>query len=137
MKYHKIMLGITAVLLLLSTASFAQGYGHRHGRGWQYLGQAHVDGRMDHDNISVGYHGGFRSIQLRVENAPIEFDHVVVHYENGTSEQLRVRQVIPAGSQTRDIDLRGDRRNIRSVELWYGKAAFHSGRPRVTLYGRS
>lgn len=135
MRYHKIVLGVAAVWLLFSTASLAQGYGH--GSGWRLLGEAHVDGRMDHDSISVGYHGGFRSLQLRVENAPIEFDHVVVHYENGTSEELHVRQVIQAGGHTRDIDLRGDRRNIRSVELWYGKAAPHSGRPRVSLYGRS
>ena len=137
MKYHKIVLGVVAVFVLLSGASFAQGYGHGHGSEWQLLGEAHVDGRMDHDNISVGYRGSFRSLQLRVENAPIEFDHVVVHYENGTSEELHVRQVIQAGGRTRDIDLRGDRRNIRSVELWYGKAAPHSGRPRVTLFGRS
>jgi hypothetical protein len=72
-----------------------------------------------------------------VENAPIQFDHVAVHYANGGREELRIRQVIQAGGRTRDIDLRGDRRNIRSVELWYGKAAPRSGRPRVTVYGRS
>ncbi len=133
MKHNKVIVGVIAVLLLLSTASVAQ----YHQRGWQLLGEAHVDGRVDHDNISVGYRGSFRSIQLRVENAPIEFDRVIVHYENGSNEVLQVRQVIPAGGHTRDIDLRGDRRNIRSVELWYGKAAPHSGRPRVTLFGRS
>jgi hypothetical protein len=133
MKHNKVIVGTIVFLLLLSTASFAQ----YHERGWQLLGEAHVDGRVDHDNISVGYRGSFRSIQLRVENGPIEFDRVVVHYENGSSEVLQVRQVIPAGGHTRDIDLRGDRRNIRSVELWYGKAAPHSGRPRVTLFGRS
>jgi hypothetical protein len=128
------LLSVVSILLLLTTASYAQR--HRvHGGGWQYLGQAHVDGRSDHDNISVNA-GRFRSIQLRVENAPIEFDHVVVHYENGGNEELRVRQVIRAGEHTRDIDLNGNRRNIRSVELWYGKAAPRSGRPRVTLYGR-
>lgn len=133
MKPNKRIVLFVSVLLLFSTAALAQ----RYGRGWQFLGEAHVDGRTDHDNISVGDRGVFRSIQLRVENGPIEFDHVVVHYENGRSEELRVRQVIPAGGSTRDIDLRGDRRNIRSVELWYGKAAPHKGRPRVTLYGRS
>jgi hypothetical protein len=131
---QKTLLAVVSVFLLLTTASFAQRRGVR-GGSWQYLGQAHVDGRSDHDNISVN-NGRLRSIQLRVENAPIEFDHVVVHYENGASEQLRVRQVIPPGGHTRDIDLKGNRRNIRSVELWYGKAAPRSGRPRVTLYGR-
>ncbi len=130
---RKTLLAVVSIVLLLTTASFAQ---RRISRGgWQYLGQAHVDGRTDHDNISVNA-GRFRSIQLRVENAPIEFDHVVVHYENGGNEEVRVRQVIRAGSRTRDIDLNGNLRNIRSVELWYGKAAPHSGRPRVSLYGR-
>src|SRR5690349_1884375 len=96
---RKTLFAVVSIVLLLTTASFAQ----RHGaRGWQYLGQAHVDGRTDHDNISVNA-GRFRSIQLRVENAPIEFDHVVVHYENGGNEEVRVRQVIRAGGRTRDI----------------------------------
>jgi hypothetical protein len=133
MRYKKTNILIVSVVLLFATAAFAQ---HR-GRSWQYLGQAHVDGRADHDNITVDYRGNFRSIQLRVENGPIAFDRVVVHYENGMSEVLRIRQRIPAGGSTRDIDLRGNRRNIRSVELWYAKAAPHSGRPRVTLYGRA
>ena len=125
---------VIAVVLLLTTVSFAQ-HRVRYSHAWQYLGEAHVDGRADHDNISV-HEGAFRSLQLRVENAPIEFDHVIVHYENGHSEELRIRQVIPAGGHTRNIDLRGDRRNIRSVELYYGKAAPHSGRPKVTVYGQ-
>jgi len=135
MRYNKKGILIVSLVLFFATAGFAQRRG-RHDQGWQYLGQAHVDGRVDHDNISVGARGSFRSIQLRVQNAPIEFERVVVHYENGASEVLQVRQRIPAGGSTRDIDLRGNRRNIRSVELWYGKAARASGRPQVTLYGR-
>lgn len=133
MKTNKKVLVALTTLLLLSTASFAQ---RRGGRGWQYLGEAHVDGRSDHDNISVSGAGAYRSIQLRVEGGPIEFDHVIVHYENGGNEELRIRQVIPAGGSTRDIDLRGNRRNIRSVELYYGKARRREGRPAVKLYGR-
>jgi|SRR4051794_7648810 len=133
MKRSTTIFTILAVMLILTTASYAQRYGGR----WRYLGQAHVDGRSDHDNISVAGNGRFRSIQLRVENAPIAFDRVIVHYANGQSDELRVRQVIRAGESTRDIDLRGNRRDIRSVELVYGKAVPRSGRPRVTLFGRS
>lgn len=133
MKRSTTIFTVLAVMLLLTTASYAQ----RHGGGWQYLGQAHVDGRSDHDNISVGGNGRFRSILLRVENAPIEFNRVIVHYANGQREEVRVRQVIRPGGSTRDIDLLGNRRDIRSVELFYGKAAPGYGRPRITLYGRS
>ncbi len=130
MTHRRSIVAAIAVLLALTTAAYARGPG-----GWQYLGEAHVDGQSDHDNISVGHEGSFRSIQLRVSDGPIEFDHVIVHYENGGNEELRIRQVIPAGGETRAIDLRGDRRNIRSVELYYGRAR-RSGRPKVQLFGR-
>jgi hypothetical protein len=130
MRVGKSLLAAMAMVLMLATASYAQR------GGWQYLGEAHVDGRTDHDNISVGQQGRFRSLALRVENGPIEFDHVIVHYGNGHAEELSVRQVIPAGGQTRNIDLRGDRREIVSVELYYGKARRNEGRPLVKLYGR-
>lgn len=131
MKMKRSALIAVTAMLLLSTASFAQRRG-----GWQYLGEAHVDGGRDHDNISVPGGARFRSIQLRVDNGPIEFDHVIVHYANGANDELSVRQVIPAGGSTRAIDLRGKRRDIRSVELFYGRAHRREGRPSVKLFGR-
>ena len=122
---------VTFLLLLgISSASYA--------KGWVYLGEAHVDGAVDHDKIKVGRsEGRFKAIQLRVDRAPVEFRHVVVHYANGTSEEVQVRQKIRAGGSTRDIDLRGGDRVIESVELWYEKANYGSRRPRVRLFGRS
>jgi hypothetical protein len=116
-------------LLLLVTAAPAQ-------RNWVMLGTAHVDGSVDHDNIKVGKgEGPFREIQLRVRDGGIEFQRVIVHYGNGASDEIPVRQVIRAGGQTRAIDLRGERRNIKSLELFYAK--LHSNqRPMVELYGR-
>lgn len=119
-----------AVLLLLSLAqpSFA--------RGWVYLGEAHVDGNADHDKIKVGRsEGRFRALQLRVDFNAIEFRHVVVHYSNGTSEEVQVRQRIRAGGSTRDIDLAGRDRAIDSVEIWYERGNYRGQRPRVRLFG--
>lgn len=107
-----------------------------HAADWVSLGQAHVDGQHDHDNISVGSaEGRYRFLQIRVVNAPIEFDHIVVHYGNGEDQVLHVRNVIPAGSHTRAIKLDGDR-VVKSLELWYSKANPSSGKPEVTLWGR-
>jgi hypothetical protein len=106
---------------------------------WTYLGQANVDGRVDRDRISVGrWRGRFQRIQIRVDRSPIEFYRVVVHYANGRSEEVDVRQRIPAGGQTRAIDLRGDERAIDSVEFFYARGRWGYGRPpRVRLYGIS
>lgn len=122
---------ITAVLLVLSLSesSFA--------RGWVYLGEAHVDGQADHDKIKVGRsEGRFRALQLRVDFVAIEFRHVVVHYSNGTSEEVQVRQRIRAGGSTRDIDLAGRDRAVESVEIWYERGNYgRRQRPRVRLFG--
>ncbi len=120
---------VVLVLASVTPAAYAQ-------RGWERLGTAHVDGNRDHDNITVGARDGrFRAIQLRVRGGAVEFERVVVHYGNGEPEEVVVRERIPDGGTTRAIDLRGDRRVIRSVELWYGRAGWRR-RPEVRLYGR-
>ena len=104
---------------------------------WQYLGEAHVDGMADHDRITVtSARGEYRAIQIKVQKGPIVFDRVVVHFGNGTTEPISIRQRIPAGGETRVIDLAGNRRVIQSVEFWYEKANWHEGRPLVRLWGQ-
>ncbi|MGH9842431.1 MAG: hypothetical protein ACREEM_27125, partial [Blastocatellia bacterium] len=104
---------------------------------WVYLGEANVDGGVDHDKIQIGRDDGkFRSIQIRVERAPIEFQRVVVHYGNGEDEPIEIRDRIRAGGRTRNIDLQGRERVIQSVEFWYAKANYRSARPKLRLYGQ-
>ena len=126
--------------LAMGASLYAQDRDHdRDNRGyrgrWAHLGNAHVDGQQDHDNIQVGMRDGrFRAIQLRVSGGAINFERVVVHFGNGSQEELVIRQRIPAGGRTRPIDLPGERRVIQSVELWYSKDSWHR-RPRVDLFG--
>jgi hypothetical protein len=95
-----------------------------------------VDGTVDRDMIQVGRADGrFRALQIRVENAPIRFERVVVHYGNGRQEELQIRSRIPAGGRTRNIDLQGEDRVIQGVEVWYGRANYGSRRPKLRLFG--
>ena len=56
---------------------------------WTYLGEAHVDGSVDHDSIHVGRSAGvYRAIQLRISGGGINFDRVIVRYGNGTQEEI-------------------------------------------------
>ena len=126
----KVLASLLAVALLMYAAPAALA------ANWVYLGQSHVDGQHDHDNIEVGKAAGrYRFLQIRVHNAPIEFDHIVVHYGNGEPEVLHVRDVIRAGRSSRAIPLQGDR-FVQSFELWYGKARPDSVRPEVSLFGQ-
>jgi hypothetical protein len=123
-------------LLLLGLVCLLIPAQHAIAADWVFLGKAHVYGQHDHDNIEVGDKAGrYRFLQIRVVNAPIEFDHIVVHYGNGEPETLHVRDVIPAGGHSRAIKLQGDR-FIKSFELWYSKANPNSGKPELDLYGQ-
>jgi hypothetical protein len=133
-KGNALMWGMLLVLAF-ATSSYAR-YGAPLPQGAGiFLGQSHVDSTHDHDDIKVGrVDGTFRAIQLQVNGGAVDFDHVVVHFGNGTSEPIDVRYHIKSGGSTRIIDLPGARRRIQSVELWYGKAPWE-GRPTVSLYG--
>ncbi|MBB6145490.1 hypothetical protein HNQ77_003451 [Silvibacterium bohemicum] len=101
------------------------------------LGTAHVDGPTDHDDIRVDrYAGRFHFVLLKVRYAPIQFDHVLIHYGDGDSEPLPVNQYIGPGGTSRWIALPGGERHIRSLELWYARADQRDrNRPEVELYG--
>src|ERR1051325_3783507 len=103
---------------------------------WERLGDSHVDGKRDHDNIRVNARGRFRAIRFFVQGGDIEVQRVVVHFENGADTEAEVRDRIRNGRTTRAIDLPGDERRIRSVEFWYGKENWGRSRPQLVLYGR-
>lgn len=128
---RKTCLWIAALAFVLGLGSVASA---QH-RGLVFLGESHVDGHADHDNIRVtGAEGRYQAIQLRVSGGGVDFDHVVVHFGNGSREQIPVRYHIRSGQDTRLINLPGDRRVIESVELWYGKRNANT-RPTVQLFG--
>ena len=137
MKFYKSLYVISLLVLLSGLTLVANAQRRNNGRErWEYLGQSNVDGRIDHDKIRVNARGTFRAIQLRVQGGEIEFQRVVVHFENGANSEVEVRDRIPAGGQTRAIDLPGDNRRIDSVEVWYGKGDWERRKPNLKLYGR-
>ncbi|MBI4469004.1 MAG: hypothetical protein HY650_06765 [Acidobacteria bacterium] len=138
MKYAGSIRMLALVILLFSILPAATAPGQRRrGGAWDYLGEAHVDGGVDHDKISVtDKRGTFRAIQLRVHEAPIEFRRVVVHFESGEDTEVEIKDRIAAGGRTRVIDLPGGERFLRSVEIWYERARWGPRRPSVRLFGR-
>ena len=128
---------IVCALFLLCSFSISSKAQRAYGEGrWDYLGQAHADGRVDHDKIHVSKGGAFRAIQFEIKGGAIEFRRVVVHFEDGADHDVEVRERVLAGGRSRAIDLPGNRRRIRSVEFWYGSAGWGSRRPTLNLWGR-
>ena len=103
---------------------------------WVLLGQRTVTDRVDHDIIGVtGRRGVFRAIKLTVERWAVDFHRVVVYFGNGDQQQITLRNTIPAGGETRTIDLSGNDRVINRVEFWYDAVTFRGRRAVVRLFG--
>ena len=104
------------------------------GQFWDFLGDAQVDTSQDHGRIQITRRDGhFRSIQLRVSGEGIFFDRLVVHFADGTSQELAVSCRISREGGNYLINLQGER-SLESIDLWYFKQP-QSHTPRVTLYG--
>jgi len=103
---------------------------------WVLLGTRTVNDRADHDVIAVtGTRGDFKSIKLAVQRASVDFHRVVVHYGNGSKQEVELRHTIPAGGESRVIDLEGTERVINRVEFWYDANTIRGRRAVVRLYG--
>jgi hypothetical protein len=58
-----------------------------------------------------------RSIRLEVSGNKVYMDDLKVIYANGEPDDIPVRSEIRAGGQTRALDLRGERRVLKQVEM--------------------
>ena len=125
----KLFIPLFALALLIYVAPSAQA------SDWVYLGQAHVDGQHDHDNIEIGKAAhGTVSLRVRVNNPPMNSIGFGPLWQR-PSRALQVREVIRKGSRGRAFPLAGDRM-VQSLELWYGKARPASRRPEVSLFSQ-
>jgi hypothetical protein len=104
-------------------------------KGWVKLGEREVNGRVDHDRIEVGrYEGKFTKLTLYVENSDLELLDFEITFGNRERLHPEIRHVFKEGSRTRVIDLPGDERVIRSIDLKYRNLP-GGGRARVEVWG--
>lgn len=104
---------------------------------WERLGCKDVRFLVDRDIVRVGRKDGrFSSIRLKVRNAPVEMFDLRVIFANGKRQDVRVRALIPAGGETRAIDLTGDNRGIDRIEMIYRAIPSFKGSAEVCVDGR-
>jgi len=110
------------------------GYG---GGGWELLGEQTADFRAERDRIDVGRREGrFSVLRIVVKGAPLEMSNMIVTFDDGKTFSPNLRARFQENSWSREIDLPGDRRVIRSVAFTYRSLDRRDGRATVMLYGR-
>jgi hypothetical protein len=104
---------------------------------WEKLGQRKVNFSLDRDEIGVGrFEGFFTALQVRIRKGPINMHKMVVHFHNGDTKEIELRNNFAAGSESRVIDLPGNTRIIDKIVFWYDTKGFADSKAVVELWGR-
>lgn len=104
---------------------------------WELLGSREVSLDAERDEIKVGRNEGkYKKIQLRVRGNDVEMLDLKVIYGNGRVDDIRVREMIRQGGETRGIDLKGENRVIDRVVMAYRRPANGKGKATVEVYGK-
>jgi hypothetical protein len=124
-------------LLLVGCVEPHWRYGGESASGWQLLGEREADFQRDQDRIDVGRREGtYREIRIAVRGAPVEINRIVVTFADGKTFSPSIRERFDQNSSSREIDLPGDRRSIRSVDFTYRSPDRRQGKATVVLYAR-
>ena len=135
MKRTIILAAAAAAGTLVAISPAAAQYGHWKERGWRTVAYTRVDGR-DTDTIQMRGHVRERRIRVCAINQPLNLRDFDIRYQNGGHQNVNTRAVLRAGTCTRAVDLRGNRRDINAVRLRYAPIYRSYLRPYVRVQVR-
>ncbi|MES2903365.1 MAG: hypothetical protein V4696_04190 [Pseudomonadota bacterium] len=117
-----LILSFAAAAVTLTAVAPAAAQQWRWDQGnWRTIGFTRVDGR-DSDTVATPGMSRQREIRLCALNAPLRLRDFDIRFANGQRQDVNTRAVLTAGTCTRAVDLRGNRRDIESVRLRYEPA---------------
>lgn len=103
---------------------------------WRMLGTKVVDYRIDKDVLDVSLRDGvFHQLKFVVRGGALNMHKVVVHFENGGTQELELRHSFSKNSQSRVIDLKGNNRIIEKIVFWYDTKNNANRKAKITVLG--
>ncbi len=104
---------------------------------WELLGTRTVNFANDRDEIMVtAAEGMFTGLRVKVLRSAMDMNKMVVHFGDGSTQDVELKQVFRAGDESRIIDLPGNRRVIKKVVFWYDTKNYKNRKAIVELWGR-
>ena len=103
---------------------------------WFFLEDKKVGFGVDHDVIHFGnWKDDVRQIKLRVTDGPLRMYNMKIHFDNGSVQNVELRNRFNAGTESRIIDMDGGLRHLTKIEFWYETRGFARGKSRVAVWG--
>jgi len=104
---------------------------------WRFLGDKNVNFSVDRDVLHFSNWGDdVRQLKLKVTDGPLKMYSMTVHFDNGSTQNVELRNNFAQGSWSRVIDLDGGLRHLTKIEFVYETQGFLKGKSRVAVWGR-
>lgn len=112
------------LLLLLSVLSVSMLYAQKpevitKKEGWHKIGDAKVDFKSDKDKFILIGRDKYKSLQIKVTDAPVHIEQMTVEFEGDIREDISLRSDIAAGGASKVIDLKNKNVEIKNVTFVY------------------
>jgi hypothetical protein len=104
---------------------------------WRELGCRNVGFLVDKDSLVVNSPEKFKALRMRSSGLDIDMIEMAVRFGNGARDVYPIRTVIPSGGRTSAIDLRGEARNVKQIDLLYRTRGLSTAKTRLCIDGLS
>jgi hypothetical protein len=139
MRLTKILCSTLLTAFLITGSSFSPSSITTNEAGeWFFLADKKVGFGVDHDVINFGnWKDDVRQIKLKIMDGPLKMYNMKIHFDNGTTQDVPLRNRFAQGSESRVIDMVGGLRHLTKIEFWYETKGFARGRASVGVWGRN
>lgn len=103
---------------------------------WEKVGEQAVKRVKDWDDFHLKSNYTYNAIKLRILHSRVQFDQMVIVFDNGKSIDIPLNKEIPENGESRIIDLPTDRRKITKVRFKYSTKGLFNDRAVVQVWGR-
>lgn len=101
------------------------------------LAERKVDFISDKDEIDVSSPSQFTAIKFRVEEKEVHINDLKILFDNGDRLAPALELTIPAGQESKVIELASEGRTIRKIEFKYRSTGnVLQGRANVLVFGK-
>lgn len=105
--------------------------------GWELLAEQKVNFIRDKDEIEVKSRNEFTALKFRVEGKDVRINELKITFENGDKLEPSLDAVIPAGEESKVIELGRQGRFIQKIEFTYRSTGnLLKGRANVLVFAR-
>ena len=129
---------VIAVFSITTAFTFSHNSSKTEAGEWFFLADKKVGFGADHDVIYFGnWKDDVRQIKLKVTDGPLKMYSMKIHFDNGTVQDVELRNRFLQGSESRAIDMDGGLRHLSKIEFWYETKGYMRGKSKVNVYGRN